>query len=188
MPEYLDNRSGWSTFTEKMKEKRNFKNITRQIKKECLSFGYGSIRFDKDKEDLWIDDYENSLSASIHVDAIKIDFDTITLCEDNQNVLTFDHVYSIDRQIQIYETIYGHQDQLHYYELDWDNYFKALRVTEENKSYYWRVLTPDEARHILYNGKCELFVVYDDGTEGMIDDEDQLSDYIRRGFTIGISL
>ena len=188
MPEYLYNFNGRSTFAEKMKVKRNFKDITRQIKEECLSFGYGTIRFDKDKEDLWVDDYENALSASLHIDAIKIDFDTITLCEDNQNVLTFDHVYSIDRQIQIYETIYDHQDQLHYYELDWDNYFKALRVTEENKSYYWRVLTPDEARHIWYNGKGELFVVYDDGTEGMIDNEDQLNDYILNGFTIGISL
>ena len=60
----MDNRSGWSTFAEKMKEKRNFKDITRHIKKECLSFGYGTIQFDKDKEDLWVDDYENALSAS----------------------------------------------------------------------------------------------------------------------------
>ena len=34
MPDYLDNRSGRSTFAEKMKEKRNFKDITRQIKEE----------------------------------------------------------------------------------------------------------------------------------------------------------
>lgn len=83
MPEYLDDRNGRSTFVEKMKEKRNFKDITHQIKDECLGFGYGTIRFDKDKEDLWVDDYENVLSASIHVDTIKIDFDTIMLCEDN---------------------------------------------------------------------------------------------------------
>jgi len=55
-----------------MKEKIDFKIITAKIKKECLSFGYGIITFDKDKEDLWIDDYENSLGVSIHVDAIKM--------------------------------------------------------------------------------------------------------------------
>lgn len=171
-----------------MKAKRNFKDITRQIKEECLSFGLGTIHFDKDKEDLCVDDYENLLSASIHVDAIKSNYDEIILCEDNQDVLTFDHVNSIDRQIQIYETIYDHQDQLHYYELDWDNYFKALRVTEDKTSCYWRVLTPDEARHIWFNGKCEMFQLYDDGTEGCIDDLDRLNECIINGFPIGISL
>lgn len=188
MPDYLDNRSGRSTFAEKMKAKRHFKDITRQIKEECLSFGYGTIRFDKDKEDLWIDDYENSLSASIHVDAINIDFDVITLCEDNQCVLTFDHVYSIDRQIQIYETIYDYQEQLQLYELDWNNEFRVLRVTGEEGHCFWRLLTPEEARHIWFNGKCEMFQLYDDGTEGCIDDLDRLNECIRYSFPIGVSL
>lgn len=171
-----------------MMEKKNFRSITAKIKKECLSFGYGKITFDKDKEDLWIDNYENTLSASIHVDAIKIDYDVITLCEDNHNIITFDHVYSIDRQIQIYETIYDHQDQLRYYELDWDNIFKALKVQGEEGYYYWRVLSTDEAKHVWHNGKGEIFQVYDDGTEGMIEDEERLNECINNGFTIGISL
>ena len=167
---------------------KKFKNITRQIKEECLSFGYGTIQIDTKVDDLWIDDYENSLSISIHVDVIKINFNEIVLCEDNLCMLTFDHVHSIDRQIQIYETIYNYQKQLKFYELDWSQYFKALRVTNEKTHYYWRILTSDEARHIWYNGKGELFQVYDDGTEGAIDDEDRLYDCIHNGFTIGISL
>ena len=79
-----------------MKEKKDFRSIiTTRIKNECLKFGYGRISINKE-EDLWIDDYENYLSVSIHVDAIMIDFNVITLCEDNQSILTFDHVYSID--------------------------------------------------------------------------------------------
>ena len=188
MPDYLDTQKDRSIFAEKMIEKRNFKDITHQIKKECLNFGYGTIHFDKDKEGLWINEYENTLSASIHVDAIKINYDEISLYENNQCVLTFDHVCSVDRQIQIYETIYDCQNQLHYYELDWDHYFKALRVTDGSNHFFWRVLTPDEARHVWFNGKGELFQVYDDGTEGAIDDEARLYDCIQNGFTIGISL
>ena len=181
MPDYLDNRSGRSTFAEKMKEKRNFKDITRQIKEECLSFGYGTIRFDKDKENLWVDDYENTLSASIYVDAIKIEFDTIMLCENNRNIRTFDHVNSIDRQIQIYETIYNHQDQLHYYELDWDHSFKAIRVTGDDGHFVWRILTPEEARHLWYNGYGELCELYNDGAERMIEDDYRLEECVKNG-------
>ena len=175
-------------FVEKMKEKKDFRSITSRIKEECLSYGYGIIKFDKDKEDLWIDDYENTLSASIHVDAIKIDYDVITLCEDNHDIITFDHVYNIDRQIQIYETIYEHQDQLRFYELDWNNYFKALRVHGEKGYYYWRILSPEEARHIWYNGHGDICQLYDDGTEGMIEDDIRLNDCIRNGYPIGISI
>lgn len=189
MPDYLDSQKGRSIFVEKMKEKKDFRTITANIKDECLSFGYGKISFDKDEEYLRIDKSENKLSVSMHVDAIRIDNDVIMLCEDNQGILSFDHVNSIDRQIQIYETIYKHQDQLEYYELDWDNYFKALRVSgEEGYYYYWRILTPEEARHIWYNGHGELCQIYDDGTEGMIEDETRLNDCIRNGYPIGISL
>lgn len=188
MPENLFLLEIRDTFVEKMKEKIEFRTITAKIKDECLSFGYGIISFDKDKEDLWIDKSENALSVSTHVDTISIDNDVIMLCEDNQSVLSFDHVNSIDRQIQIYEIIYKYQNQLKYYELDWDNYFKALRVHGEEGYYYWRILTPEEARHVWYNGKGELFQVYDDGTEGSIDDEARLYDCIRNGYFIGISL
>ena len=188
MPDYLQDFQSRSTFAEKMVAKKDFRSITSKIKEACLSFGYGKISFDKDEEDLWIDDYENSLGVSVHVDAIKIDYDVITLCEDNQSVLTFDHVNSIDRQIQIYEAIYDYQDQLCFYELDWDNYFKALRVTGEEGEFYWRILSPDEARHVWYNGKGDLCQIYDDGTEGMIEDDIRLNECIRNGYPIGISL
>lgn len=185
MPDYLQVLQNRNTFVAKnMKEKKDFRSITGEIKKACLSFGYGKITFDKDKEDLWIDDYENSLGVSIHVDAIKIDYDVITLCEDNQNVLTYDHVNSIDRQIQIYETIYDYQEQLCYYELDWDHSFEAIRVTGDDGHFVWRILRPDEARHIWYNGYDELCELYDDGAEAMIEEDSRLEECVKNGDTI----
>lgn len=169
-------------------ERKDFRSITAKIKTECLYFGYGKITLDKDEENLRINNHENSLSVSIHVDTIKIDYDTIMLCENNQCLLTFDHVNSIDLQIEIYETIYRHQDQLRYYELDWDNYFKALRVHGEEGNYYWRILSQEEARHIFYNGHGDICQIYDDGTEGMIEDNIQLNDCIRNGYPIGIPI
>lgn len=171
-----------------MEAKKDFKEITQEIKKEILSLGYGHIKFDKDTEDLWIDDYENYLSVSIHVDAIKINYDEITLCEDGQDIITFNHVYSIDRQIQIYETVFEHQDQLSFYKLDWSNYFKAIRIEGDKGKYIWRILSPDEARHIWYNGKEDICRLYDDDTEGLIEDEKTLNDCIINGTPLVISV
>ena len=186
MPDYLFVSYNRNTLAEKMKEKKNFRSITAKIKKECLSFGYGKITFDKDKEDLWIDDYENELSASVHADAIKIDCNVITICEDNHDVITFDHVYNIDRQIQIYETIYDHKDQLHYYEVDWGHSFEAIRVTGDDGNFVWRILTPEEARHIWYNGCDELCELYDDGAEGVIENDSHLEECVNNGDIIVI--
>lgn len=175
MPEYLDNRNGRNTFVEKMKEKKNFKNITLQIKEECLSFGYGTIKMNNP---LWND-----------VDSIKIDYDVISLFKDGVKILTFDDIHSINRQIQIYEIIFEYQDQLRYYQLDWSNYFKALAVEDENGKFIWRILTSDEARHIWYNGQGgELCELYDDGSEGVIEDEERLNRCINEGCDIGISV
>ena len=171
-----------------METKIDFKKITQEINDEILSLGYGHIKLNKDTENLWIDDYENYLSTSLHVDAVKINYDVISLCEDGKEILTFDHIYSIDRQIQIYETIFAHQDQLRYYQLDWSNYFKALAVEDENGRFIWRILTPDEARHIWYNGKGEICRLYDDNTEGMIDDENTLNDCIKTGTPLAIAV
>jgi hypothetical protein len=158
-----------------MEAKKDFKKISQEIKDEILRLGYGTIKI---INPLWND-----------VDSINIDFDVISLFKGGAKILTYDDIHSIDRQIQIYETIYEHQDQLSYYQLDWSDYFKALAVKDEHGRFIWRILTPDEARHLWYNGKggdlCELF---DDGTEGMIDDEERLNRCIEDGCDIGISV
>ena len=158
-----------------MEAKKDFKKISQEIKDEILRLGYGTIKI---INPLWDD-----------VDSINIDFDVISLFKGGAKILTYDDIHSIDRQIQIYETIYEHQDQLSYYQLDWSDYFKALAVKDEHGRFIWRILTPDEARHLWYNVKggdlCELF---DDGTEGMIDDEERLNRCIEDGCDIGISV
>ena len=158
-----------------MEAKKDFKKITHEIKHEILSLGYGTIKM---THPLWND-----------VDSINIDFDVISLFKGGAKIITFDDIHSIDRQILIYETIYEHQDQLSYYKLDWSNYFKALAVEDENERFVWRILTPDEARHLWYNGKGgELCELYDDGSEGMIEDEERLNRCIKEGCDIGISV
>lgn len=158
-----------------MEAKKDFKKITQKIKDEILSLGYGTIKMNNP---LWND-----------VDSINIDFDVVSLFKGGAKILTYDDIHSIDRQIHIYETIYEHQDQLSYYQLDWSDYFKALAVEDENGRFIWRILTPDEARHLWYNGKggdlCEL---YDDGSEGMIEDDERLNRCINEGCDIGISV
>ena len=176
MPEYFVCLNCRNTFAEKtMEAKKDFKKITQKIKDEILSLGYGTIKMNNP---LWND-----------ADSIKIDFDDITLFKDGTRILTFDDIHSIDRQIQIYEIIFEHQDQLCYYQLDWSDYFKALAVEDENGRFIWRILTPDEARHLWYNGKGgELCELYDDDSEGMIEDEERLNRCINEGSDIGISV
>lgn len=167
LPEYLCGKNNG--------RKKDFKKITQEIKDEILSLGYGTIKMNNP---LWND-----------ADSIKIDFDVISLFKDGTRILTFDDIHSIDRQIQIYEIIFEHQDQLHYYQLDWSDYFKALAVEDENGKFIWRILTPDEARHLWYNGKGgELCELYGDGSEGVIEDEDRLYDCINNGYDIGVSI
>ncbi len=172
-----------------MEKKRDFKSIIKDIKEACLSLGYGDIYFDKDAEDLWINNNENSLGVRIHVDAILINYDIITLCENNQDIITFDQIYSIDKLISIYETIYKHREQLSFYELDWAQVFHAKRVSNDDGGHFlWRILTPEEARHIWYNGNNigDLCHLYDDGTESLIEDNETLEDCITQGYDIGI--
>lgn len=161
-------------------------NIQESIKKECLSFGMGTIKLAKDIDDLWIDDYENYHLISIHVEIIIINYNQIILKEDGFDALQFDAIHSLNRLIDIYDVIYTHQNQLHFYELDWGHYFNALRVKRESKVCIWRILTFEEAKHIWYNGKGEICQLYDDGTERMILDDRHLNKCIEKGDTIGI--
>ena len=187
MPEYLQTIPFRGIFaTKTMIPKRDYKSITQQIKKDILALGYGTIKLNKD-DDLWINDYENSLSVLVHVNSISIDFDVITIWEDGQRILTFDQIDSIDSQIRIYETVYNHHDQLRYYKLDWNNYFKALRVEDEDGKSVWRILTSDEVLHLWHNSKgYEICQLYDDGTEGVIEDEDRLYDCLNNGYDVGV--
>ena len=163
MPEYLCEKNDG--------RKKDFKKITQEIKDEILSLGYGTIKMNNP---FWND-----------VDGIYIDFDVISLFKGGAKNLTFDDIHSIDRQKQIYE----HQDQLSYYQLDWNDNFKAHAVEDENGRFIWRILTSDKARHLWYNGKGgELCEFYDDGLEGMNEDEERMNRCINEGNDIGISV
>ncbi len=172
-----------------MEQKCEFRTITKDIKRACLLYGCGTIQLDQHADEIWLDDNENELLLPFHVTSITIDLDNIILEEDANSRLTFDQVISIDRQIQIYETIFAERAQLRIYELDWDVPFEASRVENEDGShYYWRVLSADEARHLFHNGACSLFRLYPDGTEAQIESKEELEESIEEGYLIGCEL
>ncbi len=174
-----------------METKIDFKIITKEIREACLSLGYGQIilKAIDTPININISEDENILNVSIYINKIEIEYDVISIAQDNMNVITFDDITSIDKQIAVYETIYDHQEQLQYFELDWDDYFKAKRVMCENGAFIWRILSPDEARHLWYNSKgMELYQLYDDDSESMIESTETLDDCIQNNYDIGVAV
>lgn len=167
-------------------DKIEFREISKRIKEACLCFGMGTIRLDKTIEDLWIDEYENNSTISMHVDTITIDCDNIILREDNQSVLSFDDIFNINRQIEIYDIIFEERAQLHLYELPNTDFTARKVVDEEGNPFFWRIISSGEARHLFYNGRLEIFRLYDDGSEGAIDSKEDLEDSIKSGCILGI--
>lgn len=167
-------------------DKIDFRVISEKIKEACLCFGMGTIKLDKTIDDLWIDDYENNSMISMHVDTITIDYDEITLREDNQSVLSFEDIFSINRQIEIYDVIYEEQAQIHLYELPDTDFLARKVVDDEGCPFFWRIISNNEARHLFYNGRVEIFRLYDDGSEGVIDSKVDLEDSIKSGYILGI--
>ena len=187
MPDYFDYPFDRSTFAKKtMDKKKDFRAISEEIKQECLRYGYGKIRIDQDVTKLWIYDYENNRGASIHVDTITIDCDSIILSEKDQNGILFDEINSIDRKIEIYDAIFEEQAQLHLYELPNTDFMARKVIDEEGCSFFWRIISSDEARHLFYNGRVEIFRLYDDGSEGAIDFKEDLEESIKCGCILGI--
>ncbi len=172
-----------------METKKDFKIITSEIKDACLSMGYGQINLKDSDTPIIISEVENILNVSIHINKIEIEYDVISISQDDMNVITFDDISSIDKQIAVYETIFEHKNQIRYFELEWDDYFKAKRVMDENGVFIWRILSPDEARHLWYNGTfVELCQLYDDGSETMIECVETLNDCIKNNYDIGVAV
>ena len=122
----------------------------------------------------------------MHVDTITIDCDNIILREDNQSVLSFDDIFNINRQIEIYDIIFEERAQLHLYELPNTDFTARKVVDEEGNPFFWRIISSGEARHLFYNGRLEIFRLYDDGSEGAIDSKEDLEDSIKSGCILGI--
>lgn len=61
---------------------------------------------------------------------------------------------------------------------------KRVKITSDN--FVWHVLTEAEAKQAL--GKVEVFALYDDDSESLIESETEIETHIRRGGYVGIEV
>lgn len=61
---------------------------------------------------------------------------------------------------------------------------KRVKITSDN--FVWHVLTEAEAKQAL--GKVEVFALYDDDSESLIESEAEIETHIRRGGYVGIEV
>jgi hypothetical protein len=62
----------------------------------------------------------------------------------------------------------------------------AIRVTK-NDSFVW-LLVSEKAKEIFASGLFALYVLYDDDSESLIDDYEQLDNALANGLSIGIEV
>lgn len=61
---------------------------------------------------------------------------------------------------------------------------KRVKITSDN--FVWHVLTEAEAKQAL--SKVEVFALYDDDSESLIESEAEIETHIRRGGYVGIEV
>lgn len=61
---------------------------------------------------------------------------------------------------------------------------KRVKITSDN--FVWHVLTEAEAKQAL--GKVEVFALYDDDSESLIESEAEIETHIRRGGYVSIEV
>lgn len=61
---------------------------------------------------------------------------------------------------------------------------KRVKITADN--FVWHVLTESEAKQAL--GKVDVYALYDDDSESLIESETEIETHIRRGGYVGIEV
>lgn len=64
------------------------------------------------------------------------------------------------------------------------NAMKRVKITDDG--FVWHVLTEAEAKQAL--GKVEVFALYDDDSEALVESECEIESHIRRGGYVGIEV
>ncbi len=64
---------------------------------------------------------------------------------------------------------------------------EKIKVTKED-NFVWRVLTREEAIVCWYAGCFELYILYDDDSEGLIEDKARFDEAMEMGWDIGIEV
>lgn len=64
---------------------------------------------------------------------------------------------------------------------------RRIKITKED-NYVWEIINYKKAMEIFASDKEDIFILYDDDTEGLVNSEDELMKAIERGCTLGIGL
>lgn len=64
---------------------------------------------------------------------------------------------------------------------------RRFKITKED-NYIWEIINERQAREIFASDKEEIFILYDDDSEGLVETEEELMKAIERGCTFGIGL
>lgn len=64
---------------------------------------------------------------------------------------------------------------------------RRIKITKED-NYVWEIINYKKAMEIFASDKEEIFILYDDDTEGLVESEEELMKAIERGCTLGIGL
>ena len=64
---------------------------------------------------------------------------------------------------------------------------RRFKITKED-NYIWEIINYKQAMEIFASDKEEIFILYDDDSEGLVESEEELMKAIERGCTFGIGL
>lgn len=64
---------------------------------------------------------------------------------------------------------------------------RRFKITKED-NYIWEIINDKQAMEIFASDKEEIFILYDDDSEGLVETEEELMKAIERGCTLGIGL
>lgn len=64
---------------------------------------------------------------------------------------------------------------------------RRFKITKED-NYIWEIINYKQAMEIFASDKEEIFILYDDDSEGLVETEEELMKAIERGCTLGIGL
>lgn len=64
---------------------------------------------------------------------------------------------------------------------------RRFKITKEDK-YVWEIISDEQARKIFASGEEEVFILYDDDSEGLVESEEELEKAIMRDCIFGIGL
>jgi len=64
---------------------------------------------------------------------------------------------------------------------------QTIKITKRD-NFVWKIVTAQEAKDIMSSDAFALYVLYDDDSESLISDAEELDEHLENGVTIGIEV